>query len=184
MLQVEAIDARCVQQLRPSFCLILRDHLLTAAGIAGQAVAAHRVVLRNHAHRHQRCRRRNEAGRMTARVRYTLTRANRRPLRFRQLWIAIGPVWIRPVCRRRIDHAHVRIINEGNRFSGTFIRQTEKYDICAVEILLPLIRIVPELLRNPQQFEILALTDTVIDLKSRRATLTIDINFRLHDFLP
>ena len=42
----------------------------------------------------------------------------------------------------------------------------------------------PELLRNPQQLEILALTDPVIDLKSCRATLTIDINFRLHDFLP
>ena len=81
VLQVEAIDAWCVQQLRPCLRLVLRDHFLAAPGVAGQAVAAHRVVLRNHAHRHQRCRCRNEAGRMTAWVRYTLTRANHLPLR-------------------------------------------------------------------------------------------------------
>ena len=121
---------------------------------------------------------------MAARIRDPLARCNRCPLFAGELRKSVGPLIRCSVCGGRVDHAHVRVLDQGDRLDRARVRQTEKDDIRHVQEFLSLREIVALVLIDAQKGEILPHPDALENLKTGRAGLAIYIYFRTHTVFP
>ncbi len=89
----------------------------------------------------------------------------------------------RPVRCRRINDAHLRVLDHRNRFYRTRVRKAQEHNVCGIEKFLPLGRIMPLIFIDPQELEILPLSDPFVDFKTGRSALSVNINLCLHPAL-
>ena len=84
----------------------------------------------------------------------------------------------------RVNHAHVRVLDQGDRLDRPRVRQTEKDDIRHVQEFLSLREIMALVLVDAQKGEIFPHPDALVNLKAGRAGLAIYIYFRTHTVFP
>lgn len=123
MAECETVDSGRAEPFSPLRRLIVRDHLFAAARVAGQREAGKGIVRRNDPHTEQGCRAGNEPGGMTAGVGDAAAGADRFALRRGELREAVGPVIACPVRRGSIDHAYLGVVDQGDGFSCSVVRQ-------------------------------------------------------------
>ena len=183
MLKIQSVDTGRCQFIGTVFIFIISDHLLTAAGITGQGEGCERVVPGQNFELDQRRCAGNDASCVTAGVCQALRRTDSFSLLAREFREAVGPVIVRSVRCRCINHADIRIFNQGYRLAGTIIWQAKEYNVCRIQELLTFLEIVSLIFINAEEFEVIPLSDSVIDLKTGSAGLTVNVDFCFHRLL-
>ena len=79
-----------------------------------------------------------------------------------------------------VDHLHVRVFNERDGLFCRRVGQAEKHQVGTVQKLAALLRVVPLVRVDAQQFNILPRTQPFVDLKAGGALLTVNIDFWIH----
>ena len=121
---------------------------------------------------------------MAARVCDPLAGRDGSALLFGKLRISVGPVIGSAVCGGCVDHADVRILDQGDSLNGACVRKAEEYDVGVVQEFLTLVQIMTLFFLDPEKGEILSLSDPLVDLESCGAGLSVDINLCLHSNSP
>ena len=89
----------------------------------------------------------------------------------------VGPVIVCAVGGRGIDYAHIGIVDQRDRFAGSVIGKTQKDNVRGIDKFPPLIVVVPLVLVDPQEFQIIPCPDPVKNLQTGRAALSVDVYF-------
>ena len=89
--------------------------------------------------------------------------------------IAVGPVVAGPVGSGGIDHPHVGVVDQGDRLARAVVRQAQEDDVRGVQETAALLVVVPLVLIDPQQLQIISGSDPVVDLQAGRPALPVNV---------
>ena len=171
-----AVDTGAAHLLRLVPALVLGDHLLAAAGVAGEGEAAEVRVLGQQAQLHQRRDRADKARGVAAGVGHPLGRRNGLPLPLLQLRETVDPAGSGAVGGGGVDDPGVGIVHQGHGLPGRRVRQAEKHNIRRVHELFPLLRVLALGLVDQQQVDVRPEGQPVVDLQARGALLAVNIH--------
>ena len=180
MVQVQAVNTLGIMPRVAVFVLILRDHLLAAAGITGQRSTGQRGVLRDDAARDERIYGGDKAARVAAGVRDALGIPDRFAVRLGQLSKAVIPVRVGAVRGRGINDTGGIILDERNGLACRRIRQAQERNVGCVQELAALLSVLALVLIDEQQLDVVAAAEALVNLEAGRALFAVDVNFRLH----
>ena len=158
--------------------LILGDHLLAAAGVAGNAGAAEGIVLRGQTQLHQRAGDADKAAGIAAGHRHTIGILDLLFLAL-QLREAVVPGGIGAEGGGGVQHLHVRA-QQGHDLFGSGIRQAEEGEVGRVDDLRALVHILAALCGNGKQLDLRALCQPVGNAQAGGAGGAINKNFHAH----
>ena len=176
----QAVEAGTVKGFPLLRRLVLGDHLLAAAGVAGEGEAAEVRVRRQHPRLHQRGRDGDKARGMAPGVGHVFGLGDGLPLALFQLREAVDPARRRPVGGGGVDDPGVGALRQGHRLHGRRIRQAEEHDVRCRHQLFPLRRVLPLVLVDQQQVDIAPRCQPVVDLQARGAVFSVDVDFGFH----
>ena len=143
MLEAQAVNSRCVVELRFLRGFVLRDHLLSAAGVSGEGKYSEGRLLRDHSRRHKRIDRNHESRCVTARICSKFRVNDCIFMRSGKLRNSICPARRGAVCRGSVDDPREILLHKTHRLLRRRIRQAEEGDIRRVDEFLSLIRVFP-----------------------------------------
>ena len=184
VIAVQRIMARCEERFPFFVGLIVGDHFLAAARVAGQTPGGQRDGLVDDTEFHERIDDADEAGGITAGVRDPFAIDDVLPVFERQFREPVVPGRIRAVRGRGVDDLRLGVLDELHGFNGGRVRQTQEHEVCRVHELFPLIDVPMEFIGDDEQFDVVSLSETVIDLQACGACLTVDVDLRFHGILP
>ena len=158
--------------------LVLGYHLFSAAGVAGDARAAERIVRRGQSQLDQRPRNADEAAGVAAGHSHP---AGVLDLLFLALQLreAIVPCRVGAEGRGGIQHLDVRA-EQGHDLSGSRIGQAEEGEVCGVDDAGPLVHVLAALGGDAQKLDLRPGRQTVRDAQTGGAGGTVDKNFHAH----
>ena len=181
VVQGQAVDTGGGEGHGGFFCLVLRDHALTAAGVAGEGVAGHGVVGGEDTCLHQGRGGGDESGGVAAGVGQAFGGADGVLLGGGQLGKAIRPGRIGAVRRGGVDDPHVGVVDQGDRLHRSGVRQAQEHQVSGVEQLLPLRRVFALVRVDGQQGDVLPIAQPLVDLQAGGTRLAVNVNGRFHD---
>ena len=79
----------------------------------------------------------------------------------------------------RVDNAHVWILHQRHRLTGTLVGQTEEHDVGRIDKAAPLVGVVALVLVDAQQLQVISGAYAVENLQACRASLTVDVHLCL-----
>ena len=177
VLQGQAVDAGRVKGLRLVGGLVIRDHFLAAAGIAGQGEAGERVGSRDDAHPDQRSCAGDESCRVAAGIGDPVAGCDGGALVGGELREAVGPAVGSAVRGGSVDDADVRVIDQRDGLDGACVGQAQEDDVRRVEEFAALFVVVALVLVDAHQLQVLPGADPVKNLQAGGAALSVYVYF-------
>ena len=173
--ETQGVRGRAVQPGVPVRVLILGNHLLPAAGVAGQRPAGQGVVRRDYAVLDQRSHTGQKPGGVATGVRHPLRRLDGLLLPLFQLRKAVHPIGMGAVGGGAVNHSGILVVDEGHRLHRGGVGQAEKDQISRVEEPSPLLCVLPLGRVDEEELNVLPLSQTVINLESCGTLLAVDV---------
>ena len=160
--------------------LVIGNHLFAAAGVAGNARAAERVIRRGKAQLHEWTGDADEAAGVAAGDGHT---AGVFDLFFLALQLreTVIPRGVGAESRGGIQNLHVRA-EQGHDLFGSRIGQAEESEVGGVDDLCPLVHVLAALGGDAQQLNVGPLGQTVGDAQAGGAGRAVDENLHAHAF--
>ena len=152
--------------------LVVGNHLLAAARIAGQRKGAELLVRRDESAADERFDKGDESARMTAGVRDALRRGDAFAAAL-QLGKPVLPRIVDTVGRRRVDDDCGRILNEADGVQGCGVGQAEKRDVRLVKRLTPRLDVFAQVFGKDDELKVLARRQALADAKASGASRTV-----------
>ena len=170
----ERVLPRRVQQRAARGRLILRDHLLAAARVAGQRIAAEKRVLVQQSCCHKGIHQRDKPACVAAGHGDAPGLPDAGLLQCGELRKAVAPAGSRAVRRRGVEHNSVRVFHPRRRFLRRCVRQTQKRGVCLVEQLPAAAFVLSLRFRKRQKLDVAARLQTVEDAQAGRPGAAVD----------
>ena len=181
VVQGQAVDTGGEEFIGWFWILVLGNHALAAAGVAGEGVTGHGVVGGDDTSLHQGRSGGDESGGVAAGVGQAFAGTDGVLLGGGQLGKAIRPGRIGAVRRGGVDDPHVGVVDQGDRFHRSGVRQAQEHQVSGVEQLFPFRRILPLGWVDGQQGDVLPIAQPLVDLQAGGTRLAVNVNGRFHD---
>ena len=153
----EAVLAGGIERRRAALGLIIGDHALAAAGIAGEGVAGEQRVRRQGPRLYQRLHQGYEAAGVAAGTGHAPAVYHRLAVLRRELREAVRPAGGDAVGGGGVHHAHVGGLDHGHGLAAGLVWQAEDGDVAAVEGLAARRRVPSRLAAEREELDIRAL---------------------------
>ena len=164
--------------------LILGNHLLAAAGIAGQAVSGQGIVRGENAHLHQGIHQGDKARGMAAGIGHKLRGLNLLPMGLRKLREAVSPGGVCPVGSGSVNDPGAGILYHFGGFHGRSVRQAQEDIIRLLNGALPGSGILFHGLGKLNEGHIVPKTHPALDLETGGSGPSVNKNLRHWFSLP
>ena len=174
----KAILARGVQQRAAAIGLVLGDHLLAAAGIAGQRRAAQQGIFIQEPRVRKRCDQRDKPAGVAAGVGDALRRGDARALAG-QLGKAVHPAFGGAVGGGGVDDGGAGVLHQGHRLGGGGVRQAQEGDVRPVQRVPSGQRVLALFLGQDHQLDFLSIRQPLAYAQARGARAAVD-EYPLH----
>ena len=173
----QAVDAGRVQGLRLVGGLVVGDHFLAAAGVAGQGEAGERVGSRDDAHPDERGSAGDETGRVAAGVGDPVAGRDGGALVGGELREAVSPAVGSAVGGGSVDDADAGVIDQRDGLDGACVGQAQEDDVRPVEEFAALFVVVALVFVDAHQFQVVPGADPVKNLQAGGAALSVYVYF-------
>ena len=180
----QAVEAGAVKALCLLRRLVLGDHFLPAAGVAGEGEAAQVRVRGQQPRLNQRRDNGDEPRGVAAGVGHISGPRDGLPLAGPQLREAVDPARRRPVGGGCVDHPGAGALRQGHGLHSRRVRQAQKHDVRFRHQPFPFARVLPLRLVDQQQADVVPRRQPVIDLQAGGAVLSVDVDLWFHIITP
>mmetsp|Transcript_6675 Transcript_6675/g.27871 ORF Transcript_6675/g.27871 Transcript_6675/m.27871 type:complete len:637 (+) Transcript_6675:4858-6768(+) len=180
VFQAQAIGPRRLQMSGQRLLLVLGNHALATARIAGDRGGAHGRVARQQAGVHERAHAQDEGAGMATRVGDALGRTDGVALARRQLGQAEGPARHGAVGRAGVDQAGVGVGDHARRFARGGVGQAQEGHVRGVQQTRALGRVLALVRVDLQHLDVGAGREVLMDPQAGRALLSVDKHLERH----
>ena len=175
MGKTDGIEAGGVQQRAAVRGLVLGDHLLAPAGVAGEGEAGDGIVPGQNPQFGERGGGGQKTGGVAAGVGHPIGELDALALAGQQLGNAVYPALGGAVGGGGVDDPGLGVVNQGDRLFGSGVRQAEEHQVGLVQKLSAFLQVLALVLVNEQQLDVVPAAQALVDLQAGGALFPVNI---------